>query len=248
MSLKCGRHQILTNRLAAVLSSAGIFFFRSTWNVSVLLNCTKWYCVIPSGELENVLDHTNHSNNTFNAYCMCEELRRSSDYAITRTMQFCAHGRVQAIVQKSVSYHKQENYVVSTKSALMRMIVMELWYFHSHTGIWPEPIRHQNLYISYGDSFMKQAKLCTMSLNLNTQKSLESRNQYLNLVYHTKYWEFFYSKQYYHASNLTRGPKIPIFKEGSIGFSQKTEHYQLLSLFSLFLVLVHMHFPNSAFI
>ena len=49
----------------------------------------------------------------------------------------------------------------------MRMIVMKLWYFHGHTGIWPEPIRHQNLYISYGDTFMKKAKPCTMSLNLN---------------------------------------------------------------------------------
>ena len=64
---------------------------------------------------------------------------------------------------------------------------MKIQYFHGHTGIWPEPIRHQNLYISYEDTFIKKAKLCTMSLNLNAQKSLELRNQYLDLVYHTKY-------------------------------------------------------------
>ena len=34
---------------------------------------------------------------------------------------------------------------------------------------------------------MKQAKFCTMSLNLSAQKSLESRNQDLDHVYHTKY-------------------------------------------------------------
>ena len=67
------------------------------------------------------------------------------------------------------------------------MIVMKIWYFHGHIGIWVGPIRHQNLYISYEDTFMKQAKFCTMSLNLNSQKSLESGNQYLDLVYHTKY-------------------------------------------------------------
>ena len=82
---------------------------------------------------------------------------------------------------------QSENYVVSTKSVLMRMIVMKIQYFHGQTGIWPEPIRCQNLYISYEDTFMKQAKLCSMSLNLNAQKSLESRNLYLDLVDHTKY-------------------------------------------------------------
>ena len=71
---------------------------------------------------------------------------------------------------------QSKDYIGSMKSVLMRMIVMKIWYFHGHTGIWPEAIRHQNLYISYEDTFMKQAKLCTMSLNLNAQKSLESRN------------------------------------------------------------------------
>ena len=55
---------------------------------------------------------------------------------------------------------------------------MKIRYFHGHNGIWPEPIGHQNLYISYGDTFMKQAKLCTMYLNLSAQKSLESRNKH----------------------------------------------------------------------
>ena len=73
------------------------------------------------------------------------------------------------------------------KSVLMKMILMKIRYFHRHTRIWPEPILHQNLYILYRDTLIKQAKLCTMSLNLNAQKSLESRNQYLYLVYHTKY-------------------------------------------------------------
>ena len=73
------------------------------------------------------------------------------------------------------------------KSVLTRMIVVKIRYFHGHTGIWPEPIRHQNLYISYEDTFMKQEKLYTRSLNLNAQKSLESRNQYLDLVYHIQY-------------------------------------------------------------
>ena len=80
-------------------------------------------------------------------------------------------------VQKSVSYHKHKNYVVTMRSVLTRVIVMKIWYFHGHTGILTEPMRHQNLYISYGDTFMKQAKLCAMYLNLSTQKSLESRNQ-----------------------------------------------------------------------
>ena len=82
---------------------------------------------------------------------------------------------------------QSKNYIVSMKSVLTRMIVMKIQYFFGHTGICPEPIRHQNLYISYKDTFMKKAKLCTMFLNLNAQKSLESRNQYLNLVYDTKY-------------------------------------------------------------
>ena len=77
---------------------------------------------------------------------------------------------------KNCFLSQSENYVVSTKSILMRMIVMKIQYFHGHTGIWPEPIRHQNLYNSYGDTFIKQAKLCTMYLNLSAQKSLESRN------------------------------------------------------------------------
>ena len=72
---------------------------------------------------------------------------------------------------------QSECHIAAMKSVLMRMIVMKICFFHGHTGIWPEPIRHQNLYISYGDTFMKQAKLCTMYLNLSAQKSLESRNQ-----------------------------------------------------------------------
>ena len=59
----------------------------------------------------------------------------------------------------------------------MRMIGMKIRYFHGHTGILTEPMRHQNLYISYGDTFMKQSKLCTTYLNLSAQKSLETRNQ-----------------------------------------------------------------------
>ena len=101
---------------------------------------------------------------------------------------------------KSVSYHKHENYVVTTTSVLTRMIVMKLWYFYGHTGIWPEPIGHQNLYISYVDVFMKQAKFCTMYLNLSAQKSLESRNQDKDHVHDTKYWEFFCSD---HGNGLT---------------------------------------------
>ena len=97
------------------------------------------------------------------------------------------YNRFHLNVQNPISYRKHENYVVSTKSVLTRMIVIKIRYFQGHTGIWPEPIRLQNLYISYGDTFMKQAKLCTMSFNLNAQNSLESRNQYLDLVYHTKY-------------------------------------------------------------
>ena len=77
--------------------------------------------------------------------------------------------------------------MVTMKSVLMRMIVMKIWYFHGCTGILTEPMRHQNLYISYGDTFMKEANLCTMYLNLSGQKSLESRNQDLDHVYHTKY-------------------------------------------------------------
>ena len=65
----------------------------------------------------------------------------------------------------------------ATKTVLMRMIVMKIWYFHGHTGILTEPMRHQNLYISYGDTLMKQSKLCTMYLNLNAQKTLHTRNQ-----------------------------------------------------------------------
>ena len=59
----------------------------------------------------------------------------------------------------------------------MRMIIMKIWYFHGHTGILTEPKRHHNLYISYGDTLMKQSKLCTMYLNLNVQKTLDTRNQ-----------------------------------------------------------------------
>ena len=72
---------------------------------------------------------------------------------------------------------QSESYVGAMKTGLMRMIVMKIWYFHGHTGILTEPMRHQNLYISYGDTFMKQSKLCTMYLNLTAQKSLKTRNQ-----------------------------------------------------------------------
>ena len=64
---------------------------------------------------------------------------------------------------------------------------MKIRYFHGHTRILTEQMRHQNLYISYGDQFMKQAKLCTMYLDFSAQKSLEARNQDLDHVYHTKY-------------------------------------------------------------
>ena len=57
---------------------------------------------------------------------------------------------------------QSESNIGATKTGLMRMIVMKIWYFHGHTGILTEPMRHQNLYISYGDIFMKQSKLCTM--------------------------------------------------------------------------------------
>ena len=63
------------------------------------------------------------------------------------------------------------------KTGLTRMTVMKIWYFHGHTEIFTEPMRHQNLYISNDDTFMKQSKLCTMYLNLSAQKSLETRNQ-----------------------------------------------------------------------
>ena len=59
----------------------------------------------------------------------------------------------------------------------MRMTLMKIRYFHGHTGILTETVRHQNLYISYGDTFMKQSKLCTMYLNINAQKTLDTRNQ-----------------------------------------------------------------------
>ena len=54
-------------------------------------------------EATNGLDHTNHSNNTFNAYCMCGELRRSSDYAITQTMQFRLHRLTITIIKLKIS-------------------------------------------------------------------------------------------------------------------------------------------------
>ena len=72
---------------------------------------------------------------------------------------------------------QSESYIGAMKTGLTRMIVMKIWYFHGYTGILIEPMRHQNLYILYGDTFMKQSKLCTMYLNLGAQKSLETRNQ-----------------------------------------------------------------------
>ena len=55
-------------------------------------------------------------------------------------------------------------------------MVMKIEYFHGDTGILTEPMRHHYLYISYGETFVKQEKLC-MYLNLSAKKSLESRNQ-----------------------------------------------------------------------
>ena len=136
------------------------------------------------------------------------------------------------------------------KSVLTRMIVMKIQYFYGHTGIWSEPIRHQNVYISYGDTFMKEAKLCTMYLNLSAQKALESRNQDKDHVYHTKYWEFYYSNS--NTMPGTLGPKTPIFEGGNpCNFAKNWTLSSSLSLFLvnfLFKVLVCMHFPNSAFI
>ena len=40
-----------------------------------------------------------------------------------------------------------KNSIGPTKSVLRRMIVMKIRYFHGHTGILTEPMRHQNLYI-----------------------------------------------------------------------------------------------------
>ena len=64
-----------------------------------------------------------------------------------------------------------------TKTVLTRMIVMKIRYFHGHTEILREPLIHQNLSFCYGETLMKQSKLCTMYLNLNAQKTLETRNQ-----------------------------------------------------------------------
>ena len=86
----------------------------------------------------------------FNCFNICSLL-----YLSLLSLYDCLHVNV----QKSVSYHKHKNYVVTTKSVLMRMIVMKIRYFHGHTRILIERMRHQNLYILYGDTFMKQAKL-----------------------------------------------------------------------------------------
>ena len=119
----------------------------------------KWYC----SKLIFCISH--------------KEIFWESGQGLTSWVSLVAYVCIHVNVQKLVSYHKHKNYVVSTKSVLMRMIVMKIWYFHGHTGMLTEQMRHQNLFISYGDTFMKQAKLCTMYLNLSAQKSLESRNQ-----------------------------------------------------------------------
>ena len=63
----------------------------------------------------------------------------------------------------------------ATKTDLTRMFVMKIQYFHGHTGMLTQPMRHQNLYILFGDAFMNQSKICTMYLKLSAQKSLETR-------------------------------------------------------------------------
>ena len=106
------------------------------------------------------------------------------------------HIHIWMVPGKSAKIHfpsQSECNIGARKTVLTRMIAMKILYFHGQTGILTEPMRCQNLYISYGDTFMKHSKLCTMYLNLSAQKSLETRNQDKNHVYQTKYWELHYS-------------------------------------------------------
>ena len=75
-------------------------------------------------------------------------------------------------VQKSISHHKHECNIGAAKTGLTRMYVMKIQYFHEYPDLLPKPV------IPYGDTLMKQSKLCTMYLNLNAQKALDTRNQY----------------------------------------------------------------------
>ena len=121
------------------------------------------YVMILNGKLHTSKFQKQVSNRIFHK----EEKERERSY-ICMVLRKCAN----------INFPSQsESYVGATKTVLMRMIVMKIQYFHGHTGILTEPIRHQNLYNSYGDTFMKQSKLCTMYLNLSTQKILETRNQ-----------------------------------------------------------------------
>ena len=133
------------------------------------------------------------------------------------------------------------------KSVLMRMIVMKIRYFHGYAGTWPEPLRHQNLYISYGDTFMKPAKLCTMS-EFKRSKVLRIKKPGFGPCLSYKILRIFLLKQQYYALD-PRAQNTNFYRGNPLDSPpKKTEHYQLLSLFSLFLLLVHMHFPNSAII
>ena len=93
-----------------------------------------------------------------------------------------------------------------------------------------------------------------MYLNLSAQKSLETRIRTMSIIQNIENFTT-QTAIFYCTLDLTRGPTVAILS-GEVHIS-KTEHYQALSLslflvkysiLNLFLVLVHMQFPNSGFI
>ena len=122
---------------------------------------------------------------------------------------------------------QSENYIVTTKFVLMRMIVMKIRYFHGHTGILTEPMRQQNLYISYGDTFMKQALYYVFEFKCS--KVIRIKKPGLRPCLPYKILRILLLKQQYHALNPW-AQNIIFYRGNPLDSPKKNEHYQALSL------------------
>ena len=139
--------------------------------------------------------------------------------------------------------------IAATKTVLTRM---KIQYFHEHTGILTEPMRHQNLYILYGDTFIKALYHV---FEYKCSKVIRNQKPGLGLCLSYKILRNLLLRQQYHALDLTSGPKVVIF-QGRCTSPQKLNIIKFsLSLFlvkysvsNLFLVLVHMQLLSFGFI
>ena len=111
----------------------------------------------------------------------------------------------------------------ATKTVLMRMIVIKIQYFHGHTGILTEPMRHQNLYISY---FHETIKALYYVFEFKCSKVIRNQKPGLGPCLSYKILRILLLRQQYCTLDLTSGPKVAIF-QGRCTSPQKLKNIKL---------------------